>query len=43
MQSYNCERTHLGYWYCKTPTQTFIVRAALAYEKELDRASAMIR
>jgi len=38
MESYNCERTHSGkYCYGKTPMQTFIESAALAYEKQLDR------
>jgi transposase InsO family protein len=38
MQSYNAERTHSGkYCYGKTPLQTFIESATLAYDKQLDR------
>jgi hypothetical protein len=38
MQSYNAERTHSGkYCYGKTPLQTFIESATLAYAKQLDR------
>lgn len=35
---YNSERTHAGkYYYGKTPPQTFIESATLAYDKQLDR------
>jgi transposase InsO family protein len=38
MQGYNAERTHSGkYCYGKTPLQTFIESATLAYDKQLDR------
>lgn len=38
MESYNAERTHSGkYCYGKTPLQTFIESAPLAFEKQLDR------
>lgn len=38
IQSYNTERTHSGkYCYGKTPLQTFIESAPLAYDKQLDR------
>jgi len=37
MQSYNAERTHSGNCYGKTPLQTFIESATLAYDKQLDR------
>ena len=38
MESYNTERTHSGkYCYGKTPLQTFIESATLAYDKQLDR------
>ena len=38
MESYNAERTHSGkYCYGKTPLQTFIESATLAYDKQLDR------
>lgn len=38
MESYNAERTHSGkYCYGKTPLQTFIESASLAYDKQLDR------
>lgn len=38
MEGYNAERTHTGkYCYGKTPLQTFIESATLAYDKELDR------
>jgi transposase InsO family protein len=38
MESYNAERTHSGkYCYGKTPLQTFIEAAPLAYSKQLDR------
>jgi hypothetical protein len=38
MESYNAERTHSGkYCHGKTPLQTFIESAALAYDKQLDR------
>ena len=38
MESYNAERTHSGkYCYGKTPLQTFIESAPLAYEKQLNR------
>jgi transposase InsO family protein len=40
MESYNAERTHSGkYCYGKTPLQTFIESATLAYDKQLDRIS----
>lgn len=38
METYNAERTHSGrYCYGKTPLQTFIESATLAYDKQLDR------
>ena len=38
MEEYNAERTHTGkYCYGKTPLQTFIESATLAYDKQLDR------
>src|SRR6478752_2627846 len=38
MEGYNAERTHTGkYCYGKTPLQTFIESAMLAYDKQLDR------
>jgi transposase InsO family protein len=38
MESYNAERTHSGkYCYGKTPMQTFIESAKLAYDRQLDR------
>jgi transposase InsO family protein len=38
MESYNAERTHSGkYCYGKTPMQTFIESAKLAYDHQLDR------
>jgi hypothetical protein len=38
VESYNAERTHSGkYCYGKTPLQTFIEAAPLAYSKQLDR------
>jgi transposase InsO family protein len=38
MESYNAERTHSGkYCYGKTPMQTFIESAKLAYDRHLDR------
>jgi hypothetical protein len=38
MQTYNTARTHSGkYCYGKTPLQTFIDSAVLAYGKQLDR------
>ena len=38
LESYNAERTHSGkYCYGKTPLQTFIEAAPLAYSKQLDR------
>ena len=38
VESYNAERTHSGkYCYGKTPLQTFIEAAPLAYDKQLDR------
>jgi hypothetical protein len=38
LQTYNAERTHSGkYCYGKTPLQTFIDSAKLAYDKQLDR------
>ena len=38
VESYNAERTHTGkYCYGKTPLQTFIESATLAYDKQLDR------
>ena len=38
IQTYNTERTHSGkYCYGKTPLQTFIDSAKLAYDKQLDR------
>lgn len=38
MESYNSERTHSGkYCYGKTPMQTFIESAKLAYDRQLDR------
>lgn len=38
MESYNAERTHSGkYCYGKTPLQTLIESATLAYDKQLDR------
>lgn len=38
MESYNAERTHSGkYCYGKTPLQTFIEAAPLAYSRQLDR------
>ncbi|MGH8730002.1 MAG: IS481 family transposase, partial [Burkholderiales bacterium] len=38
METYNAERTHSGkYCYGKTPLQTFIESAKLAYDKQLDR------
>src|SRR5205823_14775395 len=38
MEGYNAERTHSGkYCYGKTPMQTFIESATLAYDKQLDR------
>jgi hypothetical protein len=38
IQTYNAERTHSGkYCYGKTPLQTFIDGAKLAYHKQLDR------
>ena len=38
MEGYNAERTHTGkYCYGKTPLQTFIESATLAYDKQLDR------
>ena len=38
MEIYNAERTHRGkYCYGKTPLQTFIESATLAYDKHLDR------
>lgn len=38
MELYNAERTHSGkYCYGKTPLQTFIESAPLAYDKQLDR------
>jgi hypothetical protein len=38
MESYNAERTHSGkYCYGKTPMQTFINSAKLAYDRQLDR------
>ncbi len=38
VETYNAERTHSGkYCYGKTPLQTFIESAPLAYEKQLDR------
>ena len=38
MESYNAERTHSGkYCYGKTPLQTFIESAPLAYDKQLNR------
>ena len=38
MQSYNAERSHSGkHCYGKTPLQTFIESATLAYDKQLDR------
>lgn len=38
IESYNAERTHSGkYCYGKTPLQTFIESATLAYDKQLDR------
>jgi len=38
MEIYNAERTHSGkYCYGKTPLQTFIESAPLAYDKQLDR------
>src|SRR6266849_2060324 len=38
MEGYNAERTHSGkYCYGKTPLQTFIESATLAYDKQLDR------
>ena len=38
MQGYNAERPHSGkYCYGKTPLQTFIESATLAYDKQLDR------
>ncbi len=38
MEGYNAERTHTGkYCYGKTPLQTFIESAPLAYAKQLDR------
>jgi len=37
-RGYNAERTHSGkYCYGKTPLQTFIESATLAYDKQLDR------
>ena len=37
-EGYNAERTHSGkYCYGKTPLQTFIESATLAYDKQLDR------
>ena len=40
MEGYNAERTHTGkYCYGKTPLQTFIESATLAYDKQLDRSS----
>jgi hypothetical protein len=38
IESYNAERTHIGkYCYGKTPLDTFIESATLAYDKQLDR------
>ena len=38
METYNAERTHSGkYCYGKTPLETFIESATLAYDKQLDR------
>ena len=38
MEGYNAERTHTGkYCYGKTPIQTFIESATLAYDKQLDQ------
>jgi len=38
IEVYNAERTHSGkYCYGKTPLQTFIESASLAYDKQLDR------
>jgi transposase InsO family protein len=38
VEGYNAERTHSGkYCYGKTPLQTFIESAPLAYDKQLDR------
>ena len=38
MESYNAERTHSGkYCYGKTPMQTFVESAKLAYDRQLDR------
>jgi hypothetical protein len=38
MEGYNAERTHTGkYCYGKTPLQTFIESAMLAYDKQRDR------
>lgn len=38
MEIYNAERTHSGKYCCgKTPLQTFIQSAPLAYDKQLDR------
>lgn len=38
IETYNAERTHSGkYCYGKTPLQTFIDSAKLAYDKQLDR------
>ena len=38
MESYNAERTHTGkYCFGKTPLQTFIESATLAYDKQLHR------
>ncbi len=40
IQTYNAERTHSGkYCYGKTPLQTFIDSAKLAYDKQLDGSS----
>jgi hypothetical protein len=38
IETYNCERTHSGkYCYGKTPMQTFLDSASLAYDEQLDR------
>jgi len=38
VESYNAERSHSGkYCYGKTPLQTFIESAKLAYDRQLDR------
>jgi len=44
METYNAERTHTGkYCYGKTPLQTFIESATLAYDKQPDQDAYLCR